>query len=148
MEKKCFLCDLGGSADTVLDFNDETLKNCSLKLAFRKIKSFKYKDIDIINASLDFVGYHTTCYKKVTALSNKYKDEFNQFAAENTVSINIIFLFIIVKKFSICFYWSNGNTACGFCIYFKFLCNEIECKENSGIISANGFTIFRHIFAF
>ena len=49
------ICDL---EDSVIDFNDETFKNCSLKLAFRKIKNFKYNDVELANASLDFVGYH------------------------------------------------------------------------------------------
>ena len=44
--------------DSVIDFKDETFKNCLLKLAFRKIKNFKYNDIELTNASLDFVGYH------------------------------------------------------------------------------------------
>lgn len=81
MAKKCFLCDL---SDSVMDFNDETFKNCSLKLAFRKLKNFKYNDVELTNAS--FLGYHTTCYKKVTALNNKYIEEFNNFATENAVS--------------------------------------------------------------
>lgn len=83
MAKKCFLCGLG---ESVIDFNDETFENCSLKLGFRNIKNFKYKDIDLTKASLDFVGYHTMCYKKVTGLSNKYHEEFKKFATKNTVS--------------------------------------------------------------
>ena len=55
MTKKCFLCN---SDDSVIDINDENFKNCSLKLAFRKIKKFKYNDVEVINASLDFLGYH------------------------------------------------------------------------------------------
>ena len=34
MAKKCFLCNSG---DSVIDFNNKTFENCSLKLAFRKI---------------------------------------------------------------------------------------------------------------
>ncbi|CAG9792717.1 unnamed protein product [Diatraea saccharalis] len=83
MAKKCFLCD---SDDGVIDFNDGTFKNCSLKLAFRKIKNFKYNVVELTCASLDFIGYHTTCYKKVTALNIKYNEEFENFSAENTVS--------------------------------------------------------------
>lgn len=83
MAKKCFLCD---SNDDVIDFNDETFKNCLLKLAFRKIKNFKYNVVELTSASLDFIGYHTTCYKKVTALNKKYNEEFENFCAENTVS--------------------------------------------------------------
>ena len=43
---------------TVIDFNDETFKNCSLKLALREINNFKYNDVELTNASLDFVDYH------------------------------------------------------------------------------------------
>ena len=43
MAKKCFLCN---SDDSVIDFNDETFKN------------FKYNDVELTNASLDFLGYH------------------------------------------------------------------------------------------
>lgn len=53
MAKKCFLCN---SDDGVIDFNDETFKNCSLKLAFRKIKNFKYNVVELTSASLQFVG--------------------------------------------------------------------------------------------
>ena len=42
MAKKCFLCD---SDDSVIDFNNGTFNNCSLKLAFCKIKNFKYNDV-------------------------------------------------------------------------------------------------------
>ena len=59
MVKKCFLYK---SDDSVIDFNDDTFKNCSLQLAFRKIKNFKYNDVDLTNASLDFVGYHYEYY--------------------------------------------------------------------------------------
>ena len=56
MTKKCFLCNPDNS---LIDFNDEKFKNSSLKLAFRKIKNFKYNDVELTtNASLDFVGYH------------------------------------------------------------------------------------------
>ena len=37
MAEKCFLINLD---DSIIDFNDKTFKNCSLKLAFRKIKNF------------------------------------------------------------------------------------------------------------
>ena len=55
MAKKYFLCN---SDDSVIDFNDETFKNYLLKLTFRKLKKFKYNDVEQTNASLDFVGYH------------------------------------------------------------------------------------------
>ena len=55
MVKNCLLCN---SDDSLIDFNDETFKNCSLELAFRKIKNFKYNDVELTNASLDFVAYH------------------------------------------------------------------------------------------
>ena len=55
MAKKCFLCN---SDYSVIDFNDDTFKNCSLQLAFRKIMNFKYNDVELTNASLDFVSYH------------------------------------------------------------------------------------------
>ncbi|KAJ8706991.1 hypothetical protein PYW08_011127 [Mythimna loreyi] len=84
MAKKCFLCD---SDDEIIDFNDETFKNCILKLAFRKKKNFKYNFVELSSASLQFVGYHTTCYKKVTVLNKKYNEEFLQFSAEYAVSI-------------------------------------------------------------
>lgn len=83
MAKKCFLCD---SDDEVINFNDETFKNCVLKLAFRRKKSFKYNVVEIPSASLELVGYHTTCYKKVTVLNKKYNEEFDNFCAEYTVS--------------------------------------------------------------
>lgn len=83
MAKKCFLCD---SDDGIIDFDDETFENCALKLAFRKKKNFKYSFIQLPSASLQFVGYHTTCYKKVTVLNKKYNEEFLKFIAEYTVS--------------------------------------------------------------
>lgn len=83
MSKKCFLC---GSDDLLSDFTDESLKNCLLKLAFRKKKKFKYHDVELTEAALDFVGYHTTCYKKITVLSNKYNEQFEIFVNEYSVS--------------------------------------------------------------
>ena len=47
MATKRFLCNLD---DSVIDFNHETFKNCSLKLAFHKIKNFKYNDVKLTNA--------------------------------------------------------------------------------------------------
>lgn len=83
MAKKCFLC---GSDNSLSDFTDETFQNCSLKLAFRKKKNFKYHEVELTKAVLDFVGYHTTCYKKVTVLGNKYNEEFKIFCTEYSVS--------------------------------------------------------------
>ena len=55
MAEKCFLCNLD---DSVIDFNVEAFKDFSLKLAFRKIKNFKYNDVELTNASLDLFDYH------------------------------------------------------------------------------------------
>ncbi|KAF9413714.1 hypothetical protein HW555_008160, partial [Spodoptera exigua] len=85
MAKKCFLCDSDGD---VIDFNDETFKNCVLKLAFRKKKNFKYSVVELTGASLEFLGYHSMCYKKVTVLNKKYNDEFDHFCAEYTENTN------------------------------------------------------------
>ncbi|KAK0173987.1 hypothetical protein PV328_007112 [Microctonus aethiopoides] len=85
MGKKCFLCNSG---DSLIDFTDETFRNCSLKLAFRRKKNFKYNEVELNEASLDFVGYHTKCYKKVTVLGNKYNEEFTMFCMENTEPVN------------------------------------------------------------
>ncbi|KAK0071643.1 hypothetical protein PV326_001013, partial [Microctonus aethiopoides] len=74
--------------DSLIDFNDETFRNCSLKLAFRRRKNFKYNEVELNEASLDFVGYHTKCYKKVTVLGNKYNEEFKMFCMENTEPVN------------------------------------------------------------
>lgn len=84
MAKKCFLCGLD---DSLSDFTEETFKNCSLKLAFRKEKKFKYHEVELTKAMLDNVGYHTTCYKKVTVLGSKYNEEFGIFRTEYSVSI-------------------------------------------------------------
>ncbi|KAK0071405.1 hypothetical protein PV326_001288, partial [Microctonus aethiopoides] len=74
--------------DSIIDFNDETFQNCSSKLAFRRKKNFKYNEVKLTKASLDFVGYHTNCYKKVTVLGNKYNEEFKMFIMENTEPVN------------------------------------------------------------
>ena len=71
MAKKCFLC---GSDKEIIDFNDEAFENCILKLAFRKKKNFKYNFVELSSTSVQFVGYHTTCYKKVTVLSHFYEE--------------------------------------------------------------------------
>lgn len=84
MVKKCFLCD---SDNPVIDFNDKTFNNCFFQLAFRKKKNFKYNDVVLTKASLEFVGYHTTCYKKVTALQKTFNEEFKIFREDNAVSI-------------------------------------------------------------
>ena len=49
---KCVFCV---TRTTLIDFNDETFKNYSLKLVFRNIKNFEYNDVELTNASLDFV---------------------------------------------------------------------------------------------
>ena len=59
MAEKCFLSD---SDDSVIEINDETFKNCSLKLAFRKIKNFKYKDVELTNALYTRRKSYTTGY--------------------------------------------------------------------------------------
>lgn len=83
MVNKCFLCD---SDNNLTDFNDETFKNCLLKLAFRKKKNFKYNNVELTKASLDVVGYHSACYKKVTVLKNILHEEFKIFCEGKTVS--------------------------------------------------------------
>lgn len=78
MVKKCFLC---GTKESVIDFEDEIFKNCLLKLAFRKERGFKYGNIQLSKDSLDFIGYHSVCYSKVTVLKNKYKEDFENLSS-------------------------------------------------------------------
>ncbi|XP_044576907.1 uncharacterized protein LOC123260042 [Cotesia glomerata] len=85
MAKKCFLCGLD---DSLIYFTDETFKNCSSKLAFRKKKNFKYQEVELTKAALDFVGYHTTCYKKITALQSKYHEDYKNFLTEYSEHVN------------------------------------------------------------
>lgn len=82
--KKCFLC---GLEDSIIDFNNESFKNCFLKLLFRREKNFVHGEVRLCLDSIDNVGYHSTCYKKVTVLSKKYNDEYTQFCKKRVVSI-------------------------------------------------------------
>ncbi|XP_077276997.1 uncharacterized protein LOC143905452 [Temnothorax americanus] len=90
--KKCFLCGLEKSSEkSIIDFNNESFKNCYLKLLFRSKKKFVHGEVRLCLESIDNVGYHSTCYKKVTVLSKKYNDEYAQFCKEQnvpTLSVN------------------------------------------------------------
>lgn len=83
MAKKCFLC---GSRESVIEFNENSFKNCVLKLAFRKEKNFKYNDVILTSELLDFVGYHSACYSKVSVLKSKYSEEYSNFVKNHEVS--------------------------------------------------------------
>lgn len=83
MAKKCFLC---GSTDSIIDFSKDSFKNCVLKLAFRKEKNFKYNNITLTPEALDFVGYHSACYSKVTVIKSKYNEEYTNFVKNHEVS--------------------------------------------------------------
>ncbi|XP_044590474.1 uncharacterized protein LOC123269040 [Cotesia glomerata] len=82
MAKKCFLCS---SRESVIDFNENSFKNCVLKLAFRKEKNFKYNDVTLTSESLDFVGYHSACYSKVSVLKSKYSEEYSNFVKNHEI---------------------------------------------------------------
>lgn len=82
--KKCFLC---GSEDSVIDFTNESFKNCYMKILFRRKKKFMYGDIKLCWDLSDNIGYHSTCYKKVTVLKKRYNDDFISFSKQGDVSI-------------------------------------------------------------
>lgn len=82
--KKCFLCGLEKST---IDFNNESFQNCYFKLLFRREKNFAHGEVRLSLDSMNNVGYHNTCYKKVTVLSKKYKDDYTQFCKNHDVSI-------------------------------------------------------------
>lgn len=93
MAKKCFLC---GSKVSVIDFNEDSLKNCIQKLAFRKHKNFKYNNVTLTLESLDFVGYHSACYSKVSVLKSKYFEEYTNFVKNHEVSTYKFYLNIMI----------------------------------------------------
>ena len=70
----------------VLDFSDVSFKKCFLMLLFRHKKIFMYRDIELTVESTNDYGYHPQCLKKVTALKQKDKQEFEDFCKNQMVS--------------------------------------------------------------
>jgi len=81
--KTCFLCN---GSEQVIEFTDESFQKCKLMLLFRQKKNFKYCDITLNNETDKIHGYHLNCYKKFTALKQKYKEEFSNYCLVQTVS--------------------------------------------------------------
>lgn len=84
----CFLC---GGSENVIQFTNETLHKFRKVITFRKRKKFKYCDIEP-PTSLDAVGYHIECYRKIMVLKQKYKEEFERMLQRESVSIDILFI--------------------------------------------------------
>lgn len=89
--KKCFLCSL---EDSVNDFDNESFKKCFFKLLFRREKNFAYSEVRLSLNSIDKLGYHSSCYKKVTVLSKKYSEEYTQFFKKHDVSISYLVVYL------------------------------------------------------
>lgn len=83
---KCFICKKSSTVnEKIIQFeNDEKLKKCQRILNFRKMKQFKYSDLNLDFDNFSESGYHLSCYRKFTPIPAKYKEEFNQM--EQTVS--------------------------------------------------------------
>lgn len=84
MDKKCFLCN---NYFYVNHFDNESFRNCFTKLLYRKKKGFKYHDVELSVES----GYHSSCYKKVTALKKTHIEDFELFMKNNEVSAFFLF---------------------------------------------------------
>ena len=82
--KRCFLCD---SEEGVIEFNDDTFRKWFLISLFRASKKFKYSDVVLTIESVKKYGYHVACYKKRTALKQRYIAEFNVLCPKPTVII-------------------------------------------------------------
>lgn len=63
--KSCFLC---GKTENVKTFSSDILNKCITMIKYRKTKGFKYADIQLSIDSMDDIGYHLDCYKKITSL--------------------------------------------------------------------------------
>ena len=90
--------------DSVQDFNDETFQKCILKLKFRQKYSFKYNDVRLTKELMDSLGYHLLCYKKITALSKQYNEDFINFYKKYEVSITFYFSYDNHQCFQFIFY--------------------------------------------
>lgn len=82
--KKCFLC---GGCDNTIDFSDSILTRCLNFIELRKKKNFKYGDLEFSREMATDLGYHTECYKKISALKRKYREEFDAAYSADKVSL-------------------------------------------------------------
>lgn len=95
--KKCFLC---GEKSKTIDFDEQSFKNCYLKILFRKESGFKYGNVPLTKESSGDLGYHRVCYQKVTVIKEKYTGQYLKLAKDFEVS----------KKFYECqFFRSTKN---------------------------------------
>lgn len=80
----CFLC---GGSDNLTNFSKETYKKCCDIISFRKKKNFKFGDIVLLEEPDKDQGYHSACFKKLTLLKRKHREEFERMTANLNVSI-------------------------------------------------------------
>lgn len=81
---KCFLCD---KKNNVLDFSNASFRKCLSMLLFRRRKKYNYHDILFTVESTEDFGYHTQFLQKITALKQKYKQEYGAEEYEDIVPI-------------------------------------------------------------
>ena len=73
------LCVLCRKKDpSVLAFNEDSLKKCSEILKIRKKYSLKWMELNLSKNSSGTEGYHLKCYKKLSAIMEKYKVEASE----------------------------------------------------------------------
>lgn len=82
---KCFLC--GERDEEVTEFDDESFSKCSKMLAFRRHKNHAHGEIELSSDSRNEIGRHPQCYKKVTVLKSKYRDDYDEFCKKWQVNI-------------------------------------------------------------
>lgn len=72
--KCCLHITDGICKEKIIPFNDETLSKCqnkqNLRLSRIGNKKSKYYDIKLPEAADGFLGYHSSCYRYFTAVSN------------------------------------------------------------------------------
>ena len=119
MNKKCFLC---GKSDHVLSFSEDLYKTCLRALKFRKHKRYKYNEITLDKSNIENIGFHSSCYKKVTVFSAKQKEQLITLFSENVSMKNIQIMFVIFILIFHCLYYRKKvsfSFLSFFCIFFS-----------------------------
>lgn len=100
----CFLCNK--SDNNVKCFVQNTLHKCIHSILFRKKNNFLlilFTRWCTTSLWIEKCGYHSACYKKVTAFMGKYKSEFEKYVTkivddDNNVSNYTWYVFQFLSK--------------------------------------------------
>lgn len=79
----CFVCRKKPKNESIVQLTEDKFQKCLEILEIKKKHQLVYSDVVLPSQLSELVGYHSGCYKRFTALSQKYKKSAKLSAEKN-----------------------------------------------------------------